>query len=485
MGVERACIIGAGSSGIVAAKILHERGIPFDCYEKGSGIGGNWRYDNDNGMSSIYQSLHINTSRDRMAYADFPMPRHYPDFLHHTQVLAYFEDYVDHFGIRKRITSRTEVLRVTPVGDGAYDVTVRGVGSGKIDTRRYGAVLVANGHHWDPNWPDVPGLFDGQMVHSHQYTTPETLVDKRVLIVGVGNSGCDIACEAALVARHTLLSTRRGAHVMPKYILGKPLDTFATPLTSRLPFWVQRRVFQILLFLARGKQSGYGFPTPDYPFGSEHPTISSDLLNLVGHGKIDIRPDLDCLAGDRACFVDGTDAAVDVVIFATGYKVTFPFFDEDFLKAEANRLPAYLHVVPPEHPNLYLIGLLQPLGAVMPLAEAQCEWVADLLEGRAGLPPKARMWTAIKKEEAKVARRYVPSKRHTIQVDFYPYKHAVERERRRGRRRAPKQALPPPEDPLPEPAVRPATPRSRAVKLPSRKDRPARGGYVLPGQGVD
>ena len=124
---------------------------------------------------------------------------------------------------------------------------------------------------------------------------------------------------------------------------------------------------------------------------------------------------------------------------ATGYNVTFPFFDRDFLKAEANRLPAYLHVVPPDHPNVYFIGLIQPLGAVMPLAEAQCAWVADLLEGHAGLPPRSRMWAAIKKEDAKITQRYVPSKRHTMEVDFYPYKRAVEQERKRGRKRAPKQ----------------------------------------------
>ena len=481
MGVERACIIGAGSSGIVAAKIFRERGIPFDCYEKGSGIGGNWRYHNNNGMSSIYQSLHINTSRDRMAYADFPMPGHYPDFPHHTQVLAYFEDYVDHFGIREAITLGVEVVHVAPVSDGAYEVTVRSVGQGETNTRRYGAVLVANGHHWDPNWPDVPGLFDGHVLHSHQYTKPDVLDGKRVLIVGVGNSACDIASEATSVARHTILSTRRGAHVVPKYLLGRPLDTFTTPLTSRLPSRLQRLIAQTLLFLARGKQAGYGFPTPDYPFGSEHPTISSDLLNLIGHGKIDVRPDLEYLAGDRAHFVDGTETAVDVVLFATGYNVTFPFFDKDFLRAEANRLSAYLHVVPPEHPNLYFIGLIQPLGAVMPLAEAQCEWVADLLEGQASLPPRSTMWAAIQKQDAKIAQRYVPSKRHTIQVDFYPYQRAVERERKRGRKRAPNQALPPAEDMPPEPVTKHIAPRNKDLKLPPRKDRPARTGYGLSG----
>ena len=445
MGTERACIIGAGSSGIVAAKILHERGIPFDCYEKGSGIGGNWRYLNDNGVSSAYASLHINTSRDRMAYADFPMPDHYPDFAHHTQILAYFEDYVDHFGFRDTIRFRTEVLRADPTGDGAYEVTVRDLDRDVMRTERYGAVLVANGHHWDPNLPTFPGAFDGSTMHSHHYKTPDQIKDKRVLVVGVGNSGCDIACEAAQVARHTLLSTRRGAHVVPKYMLGRPLDTFTTPLSSRLPLWLQRLMAQGVLLAARGRQAQYGFPTPDYPFGSEHPTVSSDLLDLVGQKKIEVRPNIERLLGDRVRFADGSEAVVDVIIYATGYNVTFPFIDEAVLKAEENRLPVYHHVVPPEHPNLYFIGLIQPLGAVMPLAEVQCGWIADLLEGKGGLPPPEVMREAIEKEDAAMQKRYVPSRRHTMQVDFYPYKRALERARRQSRKHPPKQALAPSE----------------------------------------
>ncbi len=470
MGTERACIIGAGSSGIVAAKILHERGLPFDCYEKGSGIGGNWRYLNDNGMSSAYKSLHINTSRDRMAYADYPMPDHYPDFAHHAQVLDYFEDYVDHFGFRDTLTFRTEVLRVEPAGDGAYDVTVHDLDQDVTRTERYGAVLVANGHHWDPNWPDFSGTFDGPVMHSHHYKTPDQIKDKRVLIVGVGNSACDIACEAAYVARATMLSTRNGAHVVPKYMLGRPLDTFTTPLTSRLPFLLQRLLAQGLLVLARGKQSRYGFPTPDYPFGSEHPTISSDLLDFVGHGKIDVRPNIERLLGDRVCFVDGSEAEVDLIVYATGYNVTFPFFDEDFLKAEENVLPVYQHVVPPEHPNLYFIGLVQPLGAVMPLAEAQSHWVADLLDGKAGLPSRKAMWAAIKKDDEAMQRRYVPSKRHTMQVDFFPYKHALERERKRGRKHPPKQALPASSTSSPD--AKQPTPRQRDLLPPAKANHP-------------
>ena len=231
-------------------------------------------------------------------------------------------------------------------------MTVRQVDQDVTRTERYGAVLVANGHHWDPNWPGFPGVFNGPTMHSHQYKTPDQIKDKRVLIVGLGNSACDIACEAAIAAHTTILSTRNGAHVMPKYMLGKPLDTFTTPLTSRLPFLLQRLLAQGLLWLARGRQSQYGFPTPDYPFGSEHPTISSSLLDLVGHGQIDVRPNIERLLGDRVRFTDGSEAEVDLIVYATGYNVTFPFFDEAFLKAEENRLPVYRHVVPPETSTL-------------------------------------------------------------------------------------------------------------------------------------
>lgn len=442
MSAARVCIIGAGSSGIVAAKVLHERGIPFDCYEKGSGIGGNWRYMNDNEMSSSYWSLHINTSRDKMAYSDFPMPETYPDFPHHTQILDYFEDYVDHFGFRDAITFCTEVEHVAPVGDGTYDVRLRNVDTDTVETKRYGAVIVANGHHWCPNWPDFPGTFDGEVMHSHYYKTPDVLDGKRVLVVGAGNSACDIACEAARHAEATFQSTRRGAHVVPKYLLGRPLDEWVTPLSAKLPFWLQRTMMKVLLWLSRGNQDNYGFPTPEHDFGAEHPTISSDLLNLVGHGKITVKPNIERLYGDGVRFEDGTTEAIDLIIYATGYRIRFPFFDDDFIGVEDNDLPLYQHVVPPEIPNLYFLGLLQPLGAIMPLAEVQAEWIADLLEGKAGLPDRAAMWRQIRAYRAKIRKRYVESKRHTIQVDFYPYKNSIERERVRGRSRSPAQALP-------------------------------------------
>ncbi len=438
---SRACIIGAGVSGLVAARALAARSLPFDCFERGSDLGGLWRYDNDNGLSGIYASLHVNTSRGRMDLSDFPMPDEYPDFPHHAQVLAYFEAYADHFGLRDAITFRTEVVRVAPAVGGAFRVTVRQVDTGETATHTYGAVLVANGHHWDPFRPDFPGVFHGRAMHSHDYRTPDVFAGRRVLVVGVGNSGCDVVCEAARTADRTLLSTRRGAYVTPKYLLGRPLDAWVSPATARLPYWMQNLTAQALLLLTRGPQSRYGFPTPDVPYGALHPTVSSNLLELVRDGRIDVRPNIERLDGDRVLFEDGSTAEVDVLVYATGYNLTFPFFDEHFLKPVDNYLPLFLHVVPPELPNLYFIGLLQPIGALMPLAEAQAEWVGDLMAGRAGLPVPEAMHEAIRARQDRDRKRYVASRRHTIEVDFYPYLRAVALQRQEGTARTKAQAL--------------------------------------------
>src|SRR5918996_6386074 len=177
------CVIGAGSSGIAAAKALHQRGFAFDCFEKSDRVGGIWVFKNRNGLSSAYRSLHINTSRDRMQFADFPMPRSYPDFPHHTQIASYFDAYVDHFGFRDRIEFETEVTRAEPDGDGWAVTLDRG------ETRRYDALMVANGHHWDPRWPEPPfpgqDEFAGEQIHAHYYREPETLRGKRVLVLGI------------------------------------------------------------------------------------------------------------------------------------------------------------------------------------------------------------------------------------------------------------------------------------------------------------
>ena len=430
-----ACIIGAGSSGIAAAKALHERGIPFDCFEKSDRVGGNWVFGNSNGMSSAYRSLHINTSRERMEYSDFPMPSSYPDFPHHTHIAAYFNDYVDRFGFRERIAFETGVQRaVRGSAMGTWEVTLD-----TGETRRYDALLVANGHHWDPRWPEprFPGRFDGVQMHSHHYIENTDFRDRRVLVVGIGNSAMDIAVEASFVARRTLLSSRRGAYILPKYLFGRPLDQIGVnALTPRLPFAFRRGILTAMYRIGVGDVQDYGLPAPDHKIGEAHPTISADFLNRIAHGDMTWKPNVAALEGDSVRFEDGTVEPVDVIVWCTGYKVTFPFFDEDFISAPDNDLPLYRRVFKPGIDNLFFIALLQPLGATMPLAEAQGRWIAAYLRGEYHLPDRSKMQRHIERERAKMFKRYVASKRHTMQIDFDNYLYDLRKEMSAGAARA-------------------------------------------------
>jgi hypothetical protein len=430
----KVCVIGAGSSGIAACQVLQARRIPYDCFESGSQVGGNWRYLNDNQMSSAYRSLHINTSRKVMQYAAFPMPDDLPDYPHHSQIAAYFDDYVDHFGLRSTITFCTEVTRVAPADPG-WLVTTRQRDTGEVSTAHYRAVLVANGHHWDPRYPEppFPGTFSGEQTHSHDYKVPDPYAGRRVLVLGIGNSATDIAVETCGVSKRTFLAMRRGAHVIPKYFFGRPFDRLAKTPVGRAPLWLQRLTLRVLIRLAQGRMTDYGLPEPDHKVLSAHPTVSSDLLNRLGHGDITVKPNVERLDGDRVWFVDGTAEQIDAIIYCTGYKISFPFLDD---QVHDNKVELFHRVVDPDRPGLYFIGLVQPLGAIMPLAEAQSEWVADLLEGKAALPPADEARQEISGYARRSARRYLASKRHTIEVDFLAYLREIERERRRGARRA-------------------------------------------------
>lgn len=433
------CIVGAGSSGITAARALQAQGVAFDCFESGSGIGGNWRFENDNEMSSAYESLHINTSRQMMEYAEYPMPASLPDYPDHRQIAQYFDDYVDHFGLRELITFRTEVTRIQPVSDG-YAVTFRSRDGGEPETRTYRDVVVANGHHWDPRWPEpsFPGAetFPGEQVHAHHYRNAQPMVGKRVLVLGIGNSACDIAVECSRVAGSTDLAMRRGAHILPKYMFGMPTDHLTDSPLARGPVVIQRLAMSALLRLSQGKVTDYGLPKPDHAVLHAHPTVSQDLLNRLGHGDITVRPNIERFEESKVFFTDGTSGEYDVVVYCTGYKVSFPFLDDAVVRAEDNHVDLYRRVVHPDHPGLYFVGLIQPLGAIMPLAEAQARWVADLVTGRAALPSGEEMRRQIAAYDANLSKRFVASKRHTLEVDFHRYRAEIEKERKRGRRRA-------------------------------------------------
>ncbi len=431
----RVCVVGAGCSGLVALKALKDRAIPAECFERSEQVGGLWVLQTSRGKSSAYRSLHINTSRERSEFRDFPMPAHYPDYPHHSQMAAYFDAYAERFGLKPLISFRVEVERVRRLEDGSFEVRVAGE-----PEKRFDAVVVANGHHSDPYFPDESaiGRFDGPQIHARDYADPDDplpLRGARVLVVGMGNSAMDISSELAYAGCRVVLSARRGAYIVPKWVLGKPVDQ-GSLLPRWLPARLRRRISQKLLEAVAGKAEDYGLPSPDHGLGGAHPTLSNELFSLLRARRVVAKPQIERFQGKTVLFVDGTRSEIDAVVFCTGYNVRFPFFDESFLSAPENELGLFMRVHEPDTPNLFFVGLCQPVGAIMPIAEAQARWVADCLAGTYELPERVYMRRAVAAERRHLHRRYVPSRRHTMQVDFDDYLRALSTERARGSRRA-------------------------------------------------
>ncbi len=258
------------------------------------------------------------------------------------------------------------------------------------------------------------------------------LVGKRVLVLGIGNSAVDVAVESSRAGEKTFLAMRRGAHVLPKFMGGKPIDATRTSFVTRLPLWLQRFFTARLVKLTVGDMSDYGMPKPDHRLFEAHPTVSSEILSRIGHGDIAVKPNIERFAGGNTVrFADGSEEEVDLVVYCTGYKITFPFLDESVFSAPENQMPLYRRAVSIDRPGLYFVGFVQPLGPIMPVAEAQSEWIADLLEGRAALPPASEMRQEVGEYERWLEKRFVASKRHTIEVDFHPYLRQIKRERKR------------------------------------------------------
>jgi hypothetical protein len=432
--VHQTAVIGAGSSGLTVLKALREAGLPAVCFEKGSKVGGNWVFDNDNQQSRIYRSLRINTSRNRMQFADFPMPADYPDYASHEQVARYFDAYAEAFGLRASIRFQSAVTSVAPTA-GGYRVR-----SSDGREEEFGAVVVANGHHWDPAYPEpaLPGRFDGLVMHSHDYVSPDEphrLRDQRVVVVGIGNSAVDIASELARAGAEVTLSVRRGAWVLPKLVLGRPIDQPGL-IPSTWSDAAKTRIAELWYRLLVGPPGAHGLPEPDHRLGHAHPTLSDDLRPLLRAGRITPRPAIARLGGSRVHFQDGSSTPADAVIYCTGYKVTFPFFDPSFVAAPDNELPLYLRCFHLEHRGLMFAGLAQPLGAIMPLVEAQGRLFARYLTGEYELPEPDEMRRRTALEREHVRRRFVASRRHTMQVDFDRYLADLQREIRAGQNRS-------------------------------------------------
>ena len=416
------CVIGAGVSGLTALKALGDWGIPHTCFEASDGIGGNWYFQNPNGRSSAYRSLHIDTSKNAISFEDFPMDERYPDFPHHTEINQFLHEYADRFGLRERIRFNTAVERAERLEHGGWRIT-----ASDGEDHLFDALLVCNGHHWDPSYPEFAGHFDGPTLHSHHYidpTDPLDLTGRRVLVVGIGNSAVDITSELSRkgVAEQVFISTRSGAWVVPKYVFGRPADqVFKT--NPRIPLGLQRRFARMLPRLVSGRMEDFGLPTPDHNFLEAHPTVSSELLLRLGSGDAVAKPNVAELLGERVRFTDGSVERVDAIIYATGYRISFPFFDPEFISAPGNVLPLYKRMFKPEIDDLCFVGFAQAIPTIFPFAECQSKLAGRWLAGDWALPPPDGMQREIRRDEQRYTRHYNKRPRHTMQLDYYVYEH--------------------------------------------------------------
>ncbi|NXB33824.1 FMO5 monooxygenase, partial [Eulacestoma nigropectus] len=430
---RRVAIIGAGASGLCALKCCLDEGLDPTCFERSKDIGGLWRFEEhpEDSRASIYRSVIINTSKEMMCFSDFPIPEDFPNYMHNSKIMEYFHMYAQHFDLLRHIRFRTSVCRVSKRPDfassGQWEVVTES--EGKQEVAVFDAVLVCSGHHTDAHLPlsSFPGLekFEGWYLHSRDYKTPQPFLGKQVVVVGIGNSGIDIAVELSHTARQVFLSTKRGSWVLHRVAdSGYPFDfSYISRFMQLLQNLLPPNVFSFLLerkLNARFDHTLYGLK-PKHRVLDQHPTINDDLPNRIISGRVRVKPNIQEFTEMSAVFEDGTKEDVDAVVFATGYSFSFPFLEG--FKVVENQIPLYKYVFSPdlEKPTLAFIGLIQPLGAIMPISELQCRWATRVFKGLQGLPPLADMLAEIKQTKERMAERYVKSQRHTIQVDYIPY----------------------------------------------------------------
>jgi cation diffusion facilitator CzcD-associated flavoprotein CzcO len=426
---NRYCIIGAGASGLAAAKTFVARGIPFDCLEREQDIGGLWNIATPSGV--VYETTHLVSSISSTGFDDLPMlDEDYPEYPSHTRVLGYLRDYARTFGTLEHIELGASVTSVTPRADGTWAVAI----AGEPEPRGYRGVVIASGHHDTPRLPVYPGTFSGEIIHARAYKSPRQLRDRRVLVVGCGNSAADILSDAVHGGGEVFLSIRRGYWFVPKFILGFPTgDIISYAEMAPLPRRVKSWLFQGVLWLVQGPPSRYRLPDPDYAIDQAHPTMTDEIPRLVAHGDLTVKPEIDRYDGDRVRFKDGTAETVDIIVLATGYRPVITYLDESLIFGTDGRPRLLFNVVHPEHAGLFAVGLTQANGSMWRTADYQSQLVANLIVAGKHAPERARaLRRMLAARAARAGRRtYVASDRHRLEVNYYDYRRLMQRLNRR------------------------------------------------------
>lgn len=417
----KVCVVGAGPSGIGAAKALRAAGLEVVVYERNSEVGGNWIFKAAPSHSSVFETTHIISSKTLSQYDDFPMPADYPDYPGHAQLKAYFWAYAEHFGLVPHIRFGVEVQSARPLPHGGWQLLL---GDGSAETFTH--LCVASGHHWKPRLPSYPGRLDAPLMHSHDFKSAAPFAGKRVLVIGGGNSACDIAVETSRVSQRTCISMRRGYWFIPKFMVGMPTDVLHKRLMRKIPKLVRGWALKRTLWLFQGKNGDYGLPEPKHGPFEAHPTINSELLYFIRHGEIFPKPDVQRWEGKTVTFLDGTQEDFDAVITATGFETSFPYLPDDVGDYSGTEVPLYLKLFHPKHQDLFFIGLFQPLGCIWPLAEVQGRLVAQAIQGHWQRPTD--MDVAIRRELDHPDYAYGKTPRHAVEVDYFAFRKRLEGE---------------------------------------------------------
>ena len=370
--MNRYAVIGAGPSGLATARALQKRGIAVDGYEASHGVGGLW--DITNPRSTMYESAHLISSRTTTEFSEFPM-RSRVDYPAHGVLREYFQDYADHFGLTALFRFDTSVARLEP-RDGGWDLT--SIGPEGEQTRWYAGVVLANGTLAEPNIPAFAGEFSGELLHTSAYKSPQQLADKRVLLIGAGNSGCDIAVDAVHHAASVDMSVRRGYYFVPRYLFGRPSDTLnqGRPLPARIKQAIDSRVLRAFT----GDPVRFGFPKPGYRIYESHPIVNTMVLNHLGQGDLRIRADVERFDGPTVRFRDGSADDYDLVLLATGYTLDYPFVDREHLHWQGAAPRLFLNLFPASFNGLYVMGMIEASGIGWQGRYEQAELLAAYLD---------------------------------------------------------------------------------------------------------
>lgn len=408
-------VVGAGPAGLCMTRRLAETDARFTVLERNADVGGIW--DIDAPGSPMYESAHFISSKTLSGFPDLPMPEDYPDYPNHRQILAYIRSYADRFDLRSHIQFDTGVVHAALDQDGSWQLELT---DGRRVHARY--LVCANGVTWEPNVISWPGRFDGEIRHSVTYRDASEFAGKRVLVVGAGNSGVDIACDAAFAADQAFLSVRRGYHFIPKHIFGTPADVFAHN-GPKLPHWLEVRAFGVMLRLMNGDLTRLGLPKPDHRVFESHPLMNTQILHYLGHGDCIAKPDIASFDGPEVLFVDGSRERIDLVITATGYHHASPYLDEGVLEMRNGRPDLYLGMFARNHPNLAVLGFIEFASAAYANYAAMAELIVADATAANGSTVQRRFadLKANHHPDLKGSHHYVNSERHANYVDVDAY----------------------------------------------------------------